>query len=127
MLKQLTIHNYLLVDDLEVSFDSGLTGITGESGAGKSILLGALGMLLGERARSDSVRPGSSKADISAEFTLSPGSDLQARLIEDELIEDGDESCLIRRVISAEGRSKAKAVAQADGSILHQTAYLLLE
>ena len=107
MLKQLTIHNYLLVDDLEVSFDSGLTGITGESGAGKSILLGALGMLLGERARSDSVRPGSSKADISAEFTLSPGSDLQARLIEDELIEDGDESCLIRRVISAEGRSKA--------------------
>ena len=61
MLKQLTIQNYVLVEQLDISFSNGLTIITGESGAGKSILLGALNLLLGERARSDTVRPGASK------------------------------------------------------------------
>ena len=70
MLNQLTIRNYVLVDHLDISFAPGLTGITGESGAGKSILLGALGLLMGERARTDSVRPGAEKADVSAEFGL---------------------------------------------------------
>ena len=55
MLKQLTIQNYVLVEQLDISFSDGLTIITGESGAGKSILLGALNLLLGERARSDTV------------------------------------------------------------------------
>ena len=54
MLNQLTIRNYVLVDHLDIDFAPGLTGITGESGAGKSILLGALGLLMGERARTDS-------------------------------------------------------------------------
>jgi DNA repair protein RecN (Recombination protein N) len=107
MLKQLTIQNYVLVEQLDISFSNGLTTITGESGAGKSILLGAVNLLLGERARSDTVRPGASKADISAEFALHPTSALQQKLLTDELIDPDADTCLLRRVISAEGRSRA--------------------
>ena len=107
MLNQLTIRNYVLVDHLDISFAPGLTGITGESGAGKSILLGALGLLMGERARTDSVRPGAAKADVSAEFGLRKDSALHQKLLADELIEVDDDCCLVRRVISAEGRSRA--------------------
>ena len=107
MLKQLTIQNYVLVEHLDIGFNGGLTTITGESGAGKSILLGALSLLLGERARSDTVRPGASKADISAEFALSANAPLQQKLIADELIDADTQDCLLRRVISAEGRSRA--------------------
>lgn len=107
MLKQLTIQNYVLVEQLDISFSNGLTTITGESGAGKSILLGAVNLLLGERARSDTVRPGASKADISAEFALHPTSALQQKLLNDELIDPDADTCLLRRVISAEGRSRA--------------------
>lgn len=107
MLKQLTIQNYVLVEHLDISFSNGLTTITGESGAGKSILLGAVNLLLGERARSDTVRPGANKADISAEFAIHAGSALQQKLAKDELIDPEAEDCLLRRVISAEGRSRA--------------------
>ena len=107
MLKQLTIRNYVLVDTLDVSFKAGLTGITGESGAGKSILLGALSLLLGERAKTDCVRPGADKADISAEFELLPSGFLQTKLAADDLLEGGNTDCLVRRVISAEGRSRS--------------------
>ncbi len=107
MLNQLTIQNYVLVDQLDISFAPGLTGITGESGAGKSILLGALGLLMGDRARTDSIRPGGEKADICAEFAIRQGSDLHQQLCTDELIDTVDDHCLIRRVISAEGRSRA--------------------
>ena len=107
MLKQLTIQNYVLVEHIDIDFNDGLTTITGESGAGKSILLGALSLLLGERARSDTVRPGANKADISAEFTLSSNALLQQKLSDDELIEADTQDCLLRRVISAEGRSRA--------------------
>ena len=72
MLNQLTIRNYVLVDQLDITFDAGLTGITGESGAGKSILLGALGLLMGDRAKADSVRPGADKADISGNLRYDP-------------------------------------------------------
>ena len=107
MLNQLTIRNYVLVDHLDISFAPGLTGITGESGAGKSILLGALGLLMGERARTDSVRPGAEKADVSAEFALRKDSELHRKLLTDELIEADDNCCLVRRVVNAEGRSRA--------------------
>lgn len=107
MLNQLTIRNYVLVDHLDIGFAPGLTGITGESGAGKSILLGALGLLMGERARTDSVRPGADKADVSAEFALRKDSALHQKLLADELIEADDDCCLVRRVVSAEGRSRA--------------------
>ncbi|MEC8437952.1 MAG: DNA repair protein RecN [Pseudomonadota bacterium] len=107
MLNQLTIRNYVLVDHLDIDFAPGLTGITGESGAGKSILLGALGLLMGERARTDIVRPGADKADVSAEFTLRKDSALHQKLLTDELIEADDVCCLVRRLVSTEGRSRA--------------------
>ena len=107
MLNQLTIRNYVLVDHLDISFAPGLTGITGESGAGKSILLGALGLLMGDRAKAESVRPGTEKADVSAEFALRPGSALHQQLCADELIDASDDHCLVRRIVSAEGRSRA--------------------
>ena len=107
MLNQLTIRNYVLVDHLDIDFAPGLTGITGESGAGKSILLGALGLLMGERARTDIVRPGADKADVSAEFTLRKDSALHQKLLTDELIEANDVCCLVRRLVSTEGRSRA--------------------
>jgi DNA repair protein RecN (Recombination protein N) len=107
MLKQLTIQNYVLVSSLDVPFQTGLTTITGESGAGKSILLGALGLLLGERARADVVSPGADKANISAEFDISHITALQDRLATEELVGDPPEICLIRRVVNREGRSRA--------------------
>lgn len=106
MLKHLTLKNFLLVDALDIGFDAGLTTITGESGAGKSILLNALGLLLGDRAHPDTIRPGKDKADVVAEFDLSQLPHLAARLTTDEL--EGDEAgqCLIRRIVGP-GRSRA--------------------
>ena len=106
MLKQLTLKNFLLVDALEIDWHGGLTTITGESGAGKSILLAALGLLLGERANPDLVRPGAEKADVSAEFDLT-GLACAAQLAADELQSDTPGECLIRRVVAKGGRSKA--------------------
>ena len=106
MLKQLTLKNFVLVDALDIDFETGLTTITGESGAGKSILLNALGLLLGERARTEVIRPGADKADVSAEFDLAAQPELKARLAADELL-DVDDECLVRRVISKQGRSRA--------------------
>ena len=83
----------------------GLTALTGETGAGKSILLGALGLLLGDRADSDSVRAGSSKAEISAEFNIDQLQHVQDWLNKKEL--DADNDCLIRRRLSSDGRSRA--------------------
>ena len=106
MLKQLTLKNFLLVDALDIDFSAGFTTITGESGAGKSILLNALGLLLGNRASADLIRPGAEKADVSAEFDLSDLPGVQAYLQADEL-EDAGGHCLIRRVIASSGRSRA--------------------
>jgi DNA repair protein RecN (Recombination protein N) len=106
MLKQLTLKNFLLVDALDIDFNAGFTTITGESGAGKSILLNALGLLLGNRASADIIRPGADKADVSAEFDLGDLPGVQAYLEGDEL-EDPGGHCLIRRVIASNGRSRA--------------------
>ncbi|MFV2091268.1 MAG: AAA family ATPase, partial [Pseudomonadales bacterium] len=108
MLKTLTINNFALVDTLEIQFDVGLTVITGESGAGKSILLGALGLVLGERAAADIIRPGTDRADVSAEFDLSGIPDAAAYLMELDL-DDPDQAgrALVRRVVNADGRSRA--------------------
>ncbi|MEM7218219.1 MAG: DNA repair protein RecN [Pseudomonadota bacterium] len=108
MLQQLTVTDFALVRRLSVDWSSGLTVITGESGAGKSILLGALGMVLGERASADRVRQGASRADISAEFDITGNSVAESILASHELA-DADEPgrCLLRRVITKEGRSRA--------------------
>ncbi|GAA6153865.1 DNA repair protein RecN [Pseudoteredinibacter isoporae] len=107
MLTQLSINNITLVDSLDLELDQGLTAITGETGAGKSILLNALGLAIGERADADKVRKDANKADVYASFDLSQLPAAQKWLQRHELDSDASEECLLRRVLSAEGRSRA--------------------
>ncbi|MEB0155737.1 AAA family ATPase, partial [Pseudomonas sp. CCC4.3] len=105
MLVHLSVHNYAIVEHLDLELDRGMSVITGETGAGKSIMLDALGLTLGDRADSGVVRPGADKADILATFDLTDIPEAQAWLQEREL--DSDGPCILRRVITAEGRSRA--------------------
>jgi DNA repair protein RecN (Recombination protein N) len=105
MLTQITISQFTVVDSLEVDFRSGLTVITGETGAGKSIMLDALGLCLGDRADPSAIRPGSERAEISARFDLGELPAAQNWLSEHDMDADGE--CLFRRVITREGRSRA--------------------
>lgn len=108
VLKALTIRDFALVARLEIAFDQGLTVITGESGAGKSILLGALGLVLGDRAAADAVRPGAERADVTAEFDLSGCPDSLHLLAAQDLTDtDQPTRCLVRRIVGADGRSRA--------------------
>lgn len=104
MLVRLTLRDFAIVDAAEIDLRSGFTALSGETGAGKSILLDALGLALGGRAEQGSVREGAARADISAEFEIGP--ELDAWLAEREL--QGDPGLLIaRRVVDADGRSRA--------------------
>lgn len=104
MLNHLFIKNYTIVDKLDIDLQAGLTALTGETGAGKSILLDALGLTLGDRAASDAVRRGADKAEISVSFDLTRTPQVSEWLSEHDLDEDGD--CVLRRVIHANGRSR---------------------
>ena len=104
MLAQLTISNFAIVRELEIDFHSGMTAITGETGAGKSIAIDALGLCLGGRAEADMVRRGASRADLCARFALKDTPAAQ-RWLEENQLESGRE-CLLRRVISTDGRSR---------------------
>ncbi|RIA19870.1 DNA replication and repair protein RecN [Ectopseudomonas oleovorans] len=104
MLVHLSIHNYAIVDHLDLELDAGMSTISGETGAGKSIMLDALGLCLGDRADSGVVRPGADKADLLASFDLSDIAEARAWLAERDL--DNDGPCILRRVITAEGRSR---------------------
>lgn len=104
MLAQLTISNFAIVRELEIDFHSGMTAITGETGAGKSIAIDALGLCLGGRAEGDMVRVGANRADLCARFALKDTPAAQ-RWLEANQLEDGRE-CLLRRVISSDGRSR---------------------
>lgn len=108
MLAHLSISNFAVVKQLSVNLESGLTAITGETGAGKSIAIDALSLCLGERADANAVRTGTAKAEIIAHFSLHNSPLAKAFLKEHELTSDEDENtCFIRRIISKEGRSKA--------------------
>jgi DNA repair protein RecN (Recombination protein N) len=105
MLESIQISNFAIIDSLNLEFNRGLTALTGETGAGKSILLDAIKLIAGDRADSDSVRANQEKAEISVRFDL--GDHLQARkwLQDNEMASDHE--CIIRRVVFANGRSKA--------------------
>jgi DNA repair protein RecN (Recombination protein N) len=105
MLTHLTINNYMLIEHLDLQLQKGMTAITGETGTGKSVLLGALGLALGEKADGDKVRLDCDKADITATFSMDDLADARQWLIEHDLSHADD--CLLRRVITKEGRSRA--------------------
>lgn len=104
MLLSLSIRNFVIVDELTLEFTPGFTALTGETGAGKSILIDALLLALGERAEADVVRTETARADISAEFRVN--STAHAWLQEQDLQSEGD-TVLMRRTVDAAGRSKA--------------------
>src|SRR5690554_4076005 len=105
MLLHLAVNNYAIVDHLELELDRGMTVITGETGAGKSIMLDALALTLGDRADSGAVRPGADKADILATFDISDIPEAQQWLEQRDLASD-EHQVILRRVITAEGRSR---------------------
>ena len=105
MLRHLSIRNFAIVESLDLEFEAGFTALTGETGAGKSILIDALALALGERADAGQVRPGAERAEVAAEFSLEPGSALNQWLAEQAL--EGDaERVLLRRVVDNNGRSR---------------------
>jgi DNA repair protein RecN (Recombination protein N) len=108
MLRTLTLRDFVIVSALEVDLSDGLTVLTGETGAGKSILLDALGLLLGDRADPAQIRPGASRADLTAEFI--PPARLQPTIIdwlEAAGLDHADDALMLRRTLEAAGRSRA--------------------
>lgn len=103
MLENLHVKNYVLIDDLDLDFSKGFTCITGETGSGKTIILGALSLLLGQKADKEAVRMGASSAEISGVFSIASNEVL--KWLEEHSIEIDDDEILIRRVIKDNGRS----------------------
>ncbi len=106
MLQQLSISNYAIVDSLDIELNAGMTVITGETGAGKSIMLDALGLALGDRADREVIRGGAERADITACFALPENPAVAAWLHSNDLDQE-ENSCFLRRVITRDGRSRA--------------------
>ena len=104
MLNQLTINNYAIVEQLDLELKSGMTVITGETGAGKSIMLDALALTLGDRAGKDVIQPGQDKTEICASFDIKTNKEAKHWLEEKDYYTD---ECILRRIVTAEGRSKA--------------------
>lgn len=104
MLRNLHIQNYALIEKLDLDFTEGFSVITGETGAGKSILLGAIGLLTGQRAETAAIRNGASKCIVEGTFDIS-GYDLQPLFEENEI--EYDAECIVRREIASTGKSRA--------------------
>ena len=105
MLTHLSVRHFATVDQLELEPENGLTVISGETGAGKSVIIDALGLTLGDRADSSIVRHGHDRAEVLATFDLSDNPAARQWLADREL--DDDNQCLLRRTVRADGRSRA--------------------
>ena len=105
MLQHLSIQNFALIERHDISFDAGMSVLTGETGAGKSILIDAINLVLGGRADSKAIRHGAERCDITAEFDIDPLPNVRAWLIENALDQEGQ--CILRRTINADGKSRA--------------------
>ncbi|MBE9567459.1 MAG: DNA repair protein RecN [Proteobacteria bacterium] len=105
MLKHLYIRNFAIIDELDLELNAGMTALTGETGAGKSILLGALNLVLGDRADNDSIKQDRDFAEIVAEFDIDQLEEVSSWLVAQEL--NTDDECILRRRIAKDGRSRA--------------------
>jgi DNA repair protein RecN (Recombination protein N) len=127
MLANLTIKNVVLIEHLSIDFKNGLCVLTGETGAGKSILLDSLGLVLGARSDSSLLRRGQEKASVTAVFELEKGHDVLTALSEEDMDLDG-EDLILRRIITKDGRSKAYINDQAVSvSLLKNIGEMLIE
>ena len=104
MLKSLTIRNYALIESVEIEFGSGLNILTGETGAGKSIIIDALSLILGDRASSDVVRKGADKAVVEGVFGIAENVTVKALLKQNEI--ELQEDFILRREVSIKGQSR---------------------
>ena len=105
MIRHIHIRDFVLIDSLDLELDPGMTVLTGETGAGKSILVDAIGMVLGDRADSAAVRHGAKQAEITVTLDVSGSEAVRGWLAEQAL--DTEEECILRRIIGADGRSRA--------------------
>src|SRR6185503_5435453 len=105
VLLELRVKNFVLIDQLDLHLEKGFNVLTGETGAGKSIVIGALGLVLGERAAPDLVRPGAEEAEVEALFDVAQSPRTRERLVEAGL--DAGDEVVLRRVVQASGRSRA--------------------
>ena len=106
MLAHLSVRDFAIVARLDLDLHAGMTVLTGETGAGKSILIDALGLTLGERASTKVVRSGAERAEVVAVFELGPGCPAARYLAEQDLA-SADNECIVRRIIGSDGRSRA--------------------
>jgi DNA repair protein RecN (Recombination protein N) len=128
MLTGLSIRDVVLIEALDLRFDAGLGALTGETGAGKSILLDSLGLTLGMRADSGLVRQGATQAVVTASFDLDPGHPAHALLAENGLAGEAGEPLLIRRIVKADGGSRASVNDQpASATLLRELGSHLVE
>ncbi|MFZ5536966.1 MAG: DNA repair protein RecN [Pseudomonadota bacterium] len=106
MLRHIHVRQFAIIDEVQLELTAGLTVMTGETGAGKSILVDALGLLLGERAGSEAIRPGAERAELEALFSLDDSPEAR-RWLSEQALDDESGECLLRRVIAREGASRA--------------------
>jgi len=106
MIREIRISNFALIDELVVEFDKGFTVFTGETGAGKSILIGAISLLLGERASVDQIRSGTDAAEVCGIFDIRDANQVIRSLLSEMEIDPGDGTLIIRRKVSRSDRNR---------------------
>lgn len=128
MLQEIYISNFVLIDELRIEFHAGLNVLSGETGAGKSIIIDALGLIMGERVKNDWIRDNSRKAIAEAVFILPPGSEALLFLMDNTLIEEDEDTLIISREIYPSGRSAARINGRnVTAGVLKELAALLLD